>query len=417
MASFLKWTIAFLVLATAAVLLLPHAQRLVTSRWAPAFRTARITQGEIIEVVNATGDVQPVQSVRVGSFVSGPIKKLYVDYNDHVRKGDLLAEIDPRLFTAVKARDEAILATAKARLKQVQALLTQATNDYERAQALREEDPEFISDTENDRYKFEALAREAEVEVAQASVDEALANLENSNTNLEYTRIVSPVDGIVIDRRIEEGQTVTAQFMTPELFVVAPNMEKEMHVYASVDEADIGLIRDAQRREQPVYFTVDAYPDDLFKGQIVEIRMNPTSIQNVVTYSVVVSAPNPEMKLLPGMTADLSFHVEKRAETLRVPNAALRFYPKPDLVRPEDQGLLEGTRSGEQDDSPATTLDTRSAEQRTRDRRTRNRRHVWVVDGVRLRAVELVTGLSDYEYTEAVSGDLRVGQEVVVGTK
>ena len=149
-----------------------------------------------------------------------------------------------------------------------------------------------------------------------------------SEANLDYTEIRSPVDGIVIDRKIDPGQTVAATFQTPELFIVAPDMRKEMHVFASVDEADIGLIRDAQESGQPVRFTVDAYPDDLFEGKIFQIRKSSTTTQNVVTYPVVVSAPNPDLKLLPGMTASISFQVARDAtNVLRIPNAALRFYP------------------------------------------------------------------------------------------
>src|SRR5262249_35270251 len=152
--------------------------------------------------------------------------------------------------------------------------------------------------------------------------------------------IRAPVDGVVIDRKIDPGQTLAAQFQTPELFIIAPDMKKEMYVMASVDEADIGLIRRAQESNQPVHFTVDAYPDDLFEGKIGQVRMNSTTTQNVVTYPVVVTAPNPDMKLMPGLTANISFQISEKKDTIRIPNAALRFYPKPEQVRPEDRLLL-----------------------------------------------------------------------------
>src|SRR4029079_17956091 len=178
-----------------------------------------------------------------------------------------------------------------------------------------------------------------ELNLALTTVDQAQANLDTSEANLSYTDIVSPVDGVVIDSTVAPGQTVAASFQTPELFSVAPDMRQEMRVFASVDEADIGLIRQAQQTGQPVRFTVDAYPDDLFEGKIFQIRKNSTTTQNVVTYPVVVSAANPDLKLLPGMTANLSFEVAAKTDTLRIPNAALRYFPQRDLVRTEDRVL------------------------------------------------------------------------------
>jgi HlyD family secretion protein len=178
--------------------------------------------------------------------------------------------------------------------------------------------------------------------VAEASVAQASASLDNSLLNLEYTEIVSPVDGVVIDRKIDPGQTLAAQFQTPELFIIAPDLRKKMHVHASVDEADIGLIKRAQATKLPVSFTVDAYPDELFTGEIEEIRLSSTTTQNVVTYPVIVAAPNPELKLLPGMTASLSFEVDRRPKVTKVPNAALRYFPETRHVREEDRPLLEG---------------------------------------------------------------------------
>ncbi len=220
------------------------------------------------------------------------------------------------------------------------------------------------------------------------------------------------------DRKVDSGQTMASQFQTPVMFVVAADLEKRVFVSASVDEADIGMIRDAQLRGQPVLFTVDAYPKDLFQGTINQVRLNFTTTQNVVTYPVIVEAANPEMKLLPGMTASLSFQIDEHKAVLRVPNAALRFYPKPEQVRPEDRKLLEG------DDQPPPTLDDgteqptqveRSAGERAEAGRMRNRRQVWIVDGDFLKAVEVVTGLSDSKYSEVLSGGLEDGQSVVTG--
>jgi HlyD family secretion protein len=379
------------------------------------YREASVTHGSIIAVVNSTGTVKPVLAVSVGSFVSGPIEELYVDFNAEVSKGDLLAKIDPRLYQANVARDRAMLANQEAQVNRVKALLQQAMNDEERAVALRAENPQYISDTEMDKFKFSRMSLEAELAVAESSVGQAAANLENSEANLAYTQIRSPVDGIVIDRKIDPGQTLAAQFQTPELFVVAPDMRERMHVFASVDEADIGMIREAKRLKHPVRFTVDAYPDDLFDGEIHQIRSSSTTTQNVVTYPVVVVASNLELKLLPGMTASLSFQVGTSHGVLRIPNAALRFFPQREQVRPEDRKLLDGAEEAQAEGDLQSTK--QSATEKAEIARDRNHRHVWVIDGDFLRAVEVTTGLSDHRFTELISGELVDGQKLVTGTQ
>jgi HlyD family secretion protein len=360
--------------------------------------------------------VQPVLRVQVGTFVSGPIVELNVDFNDRVKKGDLLARIDPRIYKAAVARDEANLATANAEVARATALRQQAINDERRAEELRSLNVDYLADSVMDQYKFQRLSMEAQLEVAHAAVKQATATLQNSQANLDYTEIRSPVDGIVIDRKIDEGQTLAAQFTTPELFVVAPNMEKEMYVYASVDEADIGQIQDAKRRNEPVEFTVDAYPEDLFVGTTDQIRMNPTTAQNVVTYPVVVKCDNPELKLMPGMTASLSFQVARRENVVKIPNAALRFYPRPEHVRPEDKALLEGTAmDSASDDERNLAAERRSASEKADAGKKRSRRHVWVVEDNLLRAIEVTTGLSDNKFTEAVGDAIKEGQKLVTG--
>ncbi len=401
----------------------PYARDYLKNRNKPNYREVAVARGEIVSVVNSTGTVQPVLRVQVGAFVSGPIQRLYVDFNAEVKKGQVLAEIDPRIYKAAVARDRAALATRVAEQARVKAMLQQAINEEKRAQTLLAENADYVSDTEMDQLKFNRISLEAQLELAKASVDQSKANLENSDANMAYTRIESPVDGVVIDRKIDEGQTLVAQFQTPELFVVAPDLRKKVHVFASVDEADIGLIREAQQGKRPVYFTVDAYPDDLFEGRIpaeIGIRMNPTTVQNVVTYSVLVEAPNPELKLLPGMTANLSFQIDKRANAIKIPNAALRFYPKTDQVHPDDRKILEAaeveTPTEEEKEDTAKEAERRSAMQRILANRTRTRRHVWFREGDFLRAVEIRTGLNDNKFTEVVSGSLEEGRKLVVGT-
>ena len=306
----------------------------------PVYTTALVTRGKVETVVNSTGTVKPVRSVTVGAFTSGPIAEVLVDFNSAITKGQLLAKIDPRLAAASVDRDRAILATQKADLTRVRAQLQQARNNEVRAKNLAGVNKDYLSGTEMDQYKFATLVLEAQEQLADASILQAEATLKNSLANLDYTNIISPVDGIVIERKVDPGQTVAASFQTPELFIVAPEMEIHMYVYASVDEADIGLISTAKERGKPVKFTVDAYPGDLFVGQIFQIRKSAATTQNVVTYPVVIESPNIDLKLMPGMTANISFQIEEKANVLRVPASALRFMPTPAQARPEDKHFI-----------------------------------------------------------------------------
>lgn len=413
----LKLAIVVGILAAIVYFSYPRVTAFIKERNKVHYRFADVEEGDIISVVNSTGDVQPVLRVEVGSFVSGPIIELHVDFNSEVKEGELMAKVDPRLYLSAVAREKASLATREAEVKRVEALLRQAKNEEKRANQLREKHPDFISDTELDQIVANLESLEAQLAVAHASVDQAKASLENAETNLAYTDITAPVDGLVIDRLIDPGQTLAAQFQTPRLFVVAPNMREKMYVYASVDEADIGLIREAQTRGASVEFTVDAYPDDLFQGKIAQVRLNPTSTQNVVTYPVVVEAPNPDLKLLPGMTANISFQVDKQEDIIKVPNAALRFFPKKEHVRPEDHKLLEGGTDQEETEERQDELKERSAAEKAEAKRKRNKRHVWVVEGELLKAIEIVTGISDSRFTELVSGDVKKGMKLVTGTR
>ena len=212
-------------------------------------------------------------------------------------------------------------------------------NNEQRAINLRKTNKDYVSDQEMDQLQFNRMALEAQVEVAKANIDVAEAGLENAKTNLDFTKIISPVDGIVIDRKVDPGQTVASSFQTPEMFIIAPDMDKHMYVYASVDEADIGQIRAAQEKDRRVTFTVDAYPEDVFTGKIFQVRKNATTTQNVVTYPVVIEAPNPGMKLMPGMTANISFQIDVRENVTRVPTAALRFVPPEHLLRARGQAV------------------------------------------------------------------------------
>src|SRR6266478_9909239 len=413
----IKTTIALVVLGGAAAASYAPAKQFLKDRYRVLYQEEEVSTGQVVFEVNSTGTVQPVISYHVGSFVSGPIKKLKVEFNQHVAKDEELALVDPLIYQSNVDRDKAALLSRDADVERVNALLHQADNDLRRAEALRKTNKDFVSDTEYDQFSFNRLSLVAQLKLAVAAVEQAKASLDYSKAQLGYCRITSPVDGVVIDRKIDEGQTLAAQFQTPELFIIA-DINREIYVIATVDEADIGLIRQAKETKQPVHFTVDAYPDDLFTGTIKEVRMNSTTTQNVVTYPVVVSVkPNPEMKLMPGMTANISFQVSERSSALRVPNSALRFFPKPEQVRSEDRPLLEGQPqlTDREREKKQSTEPTPSAREKAAANRKRTHRHLWVVDGEFLRAVEVVIGINDSKFTEIVSGDLPAGTKVVTG--
>ena len=384
------------------------------------WRTAKVEQGSIVAVVNSTGTIKPKLQVTVGSFVSGPITELHCEFNQEVKYKDLLAKIDPRIYQANVDRDKASLANREADVFRVQAQLQQAINDEKRAVALRSEDKTFIAQAEMDKFMFNRISLEAQLKVAKTGITQAQATLDLSLLNLGYTEIRSPVDGIVINRKIDPGQTLAASFQTPELFIIAPDMRQEMHVHASVDEADIGKIQAAQANKFPVTFVVDAY-DELFTGQVHEIRLSSTTLQNVVTYPVIVGAPNPDLKLLPGMTATISFQVDERTDVLKLPNMALRFYPDAQYVRAEDQLILEGLSSSQpaeadpSEEGGSTSVIDQSARERAEVRKKRSQRHVWVAEGQKLRAIPVTTGLSDGKFTEIVAGEVPLGLELVTG--
>jgi HlyD family secretion protein len=439
----------------------------------PTWREDKVVLGTIVSVVNSTGTVEPVMSVQIGAFVSGPIdpRTKLVEFNQEVEAGDVLAIIDQRIFKADVDRDlaavqaseasleaarsavesaraavsasRATLKTRQAEAERTKAQVKQAENDEIRAKALAAENRDFISQAELDNVKFNRMQLREAVNVAMAAIDQARAailqteakvseataswkrakagvsqakaNLTKSELNKGYATITSPVDGIVIDRKIEPGQTLASTFQTPELFVVAPGMRDEMHVKVSVDEADIGMIRKAQQFGNIVEFTIDAYPDDLFQGRIKEVRFSSTKTENVVTYPVIVAAANPDLKLLPGMTASISFRIEEKRDVLKIPNAALRFYPPRHQVRNEDQRVLDGTSSANESDIDNTSR--LSAAEKSDAEKKRKRRHVWVVDGAKLRAIEVVVGISDSKFTEVVSGELTAELKLVTGVK
>ena len=383
----------------------------------PSWRIDEASEGDIVSSVDATGTVRPVLSIQIGSFVSGPIIKLNAEFNQEVKKGELLAEIDPVIYEAARDRDLAALNNRYAELERIWVLLWQATREERRAMNLRKDNEGYISPSEIDQYFFSVESLLAQLNLADAAVKQAEANLRNSNRNVDFTKITAPEAGIIIDRKVEPGQTLASQFQTPELFTIAPQMREKMHVFADVDEVDIGKIIQAKEKNLPVKFTVESYPDELFEKdvRIAEVRYSSTETQNVVTYPVVVETPNPNLKLLPGMTATLEFEIDRRQNVVRIPNAAVRFLPDAKHVHPDDKSIVEGmgqmTDPDEEFEIEPTATEKRDAEIR---RRTR---HVWYLDGDLLRAKEIKVGLSDNRYTEVVSDNVKPGDKFVTGLK
>ena len=310
------------------------------------FFTAKADRGDIREVVEATGTINAVTTVQVGSQVSGTIAKLYADFNSRVKKGEVVAQIDPSLFqgTLLQAKADlsnaqANLIAAKANLEKAQATAIQTKADYERTSGLTNEG--VMSQQQLDLAKANADTAQASVSAAQAAVTQAAAQVEQkqaavevAQTNLNYTTIHAPIDGTVIARSVDVGQTVAASLQAPTLFTIAQDLTK-MQVYASTDESDVGMIRTGQN----VTFKVDAYPKDTFTGRVSQVRMNATTVQNVVTYNSVIDFDNPEMKLFPGMTAYITIPVATAHDALRVANGALRY--KPDLPAEQVRALYQ----------------------------------------------------------------------------
>ncbi|MBI2806445.1 MAG: efflux RND transporter periplasmic adaptor subunit [Planctomycetes bacterium] len=403
------WLIAFIIVLVLVGGSTVAYQRGWLERPGPKFLTVAVSRGRVETMVNSTGTVKPVRSVSVGAFTSGPMLEVLVDFNSVVKKNELLARIDPRLFQAAVRRDEAFLKVQKADLARIEALLQQAKNNEGRARKLVAINPDYLSDQEMDQFRFSRMALEAQKDLAVASIAQAKATLTNSETNLIFTEIRSPVSGLIIERKVDPGQTVVSSFQTAELFVVAPDMEKHMHIFASVDEADIGMIRSATEKGMAVKFTVDAYPNDLFEGKIYQIRNSSTTTQNVVTYPVVIETPNPGLKLRPGMTANISFQIEAKDDVLRLPAIALRFQPQPAQVRPEDRHYVEAVIT------PTETGTRRSAKDKANAARSRFNRVVWAQEERFLRAVPVKLGLMESQYAEILESELTEGQLIVTG--
>jgi HlyD family secretion protein len=313
-----------------------------------AFRTVPVKQGDLVSLVSATGTLEPEEVVDVGSQVTGPIASRgkdpkdptkLIDYDSEVEEGTLLAQVDDSVYKAQKDQAEANLLRAKADLGQLQAKLVQAEADWRRADSLRPMNA--IADADYDVAVANRKVAAANLEVGKATVTQSEAALAIADRNLKYCTIRSPVKGVIIDRRINVGQTVVSSMSATSLFLIAKDLRR-LQVWASVNEADIGRIR----KGMPATFTVDAYPGEIFRGSVYQIRKNATMTQNVVTYTVVVDADNSDLRLYPYLTANVSFQVEERKNVLKVPNGALRWKPRAEMVAPEYRDSLASSGKG-----------------------------------------------------------------------
>lgn len=364
---------------------------------APDVTTDVVSRGPIVSVVSTSGTVEAVTTVQVGTQVSGTVSALYADFNSLVKKGQVLARLDPSLFEAEVLQARANLVRAEAEVDRLRVAVSDAQVKLDRARQLAER--QLIPASELEAAEVTLRSAQAQQRSAEAQVTQARATLSQAEVNLQKTVITSPIDGIVIARNVDVGQTVAASLQAPTLFEIAADMRR-MQIKASVDEADVGQVRAGQ----PVTFSVDAYPGREFKGVVQQVRLNPVVEQNVVTYAAIISADNPELMLRPGMTANVTVEIARRDDVLRVPSAALRFRPGADVLARlgGEQAVATGGSS-----VPAVRGTAGAGGPAALDEA------VWVFDGV-LRRVPVKTGVSDGVLTELVEApDLAPGTVVV----
>ena len=403
---------------------------------APAPVTAAVTRGDVIAKVDATGTLAAVTTVQVGSQVSGTIKALHADYNSQVKKGQVIAELDPSLFQTQVEQARANLVKAESDVEHARVEVNDSATKAKRAQELS--DQKLISRNDLDTAVAAAAQAQASLKSSQAQVTQARAALNQSQVTLDHTIIRAPIDGVVISRSVDVGQTVAASLSAPTIFVIAQDLT-HMQVTASIDESDIGRVAAGQ----PVTFRVDAYPNQTFSGTVSQVRLEPKTEQNVVSYTTMIDVPNPDLRLKPGMTANVTVQIAMNENALRVPNGALRFSPTPELFAALGQEAPQnlaanGTVAGATGTAGANGGNAGGARfaQLTPEQRARNcaRRdgaggnnqanadpnaprfgRVWVLRDGKLQQVRIRTGVSDGAMTAVVGGDLKEGDQVVTG--
>lgn len=360
------------VLVIGAVLFAAFGRGVFSRKEGVNYDMAPVERRDISSFVTAIGNVSAVTTVEVGTQVSGTIRAIYVDYNSIVNKGQIIALIDPTTFEAQVEQAKANLMQAKAGLQRAQATLADAKRNLDRQKMLWERDLIARSDLDSAQTNYDLAV--AGVSEADANVLQAQASLKKVETDLGYTRIYSPVDGIVVSRDVDAGQTVAASFQTPTLFTIAEDLTK-MQIETNVDEADIGNVREGLE----VTFTVDAYPNAVFSGRIKQVRIASSVVENVVTYPVIIDVSNPDLMLKPGMTANVTIITDKKENVLAVPSAAFRYRPSA-----YEGELLRG-------------------------------RVLWVLEEGRPLPIQVETGISDGAYVEIKSDDLKEGDRVITG--
>lgn len=420
-----KWVILLMLLAVVGFAGVRLFQSNKSSGKNNVFRIAEVTRGDIVATITATGVVEPEELVDVGAQVAGRIIAFgkdkngnLIDYGSEVEEGTILAQIDDSIYSAEVEMATAQLAQAKASqlraesdLQQLLAKLEQAKRDWERAQKLGPS--EALSPAAYDSYKAAydiavanvAVGRAA-IEQAKAAVEQASASLARAKRNLSYCVIKSPVKGVIIDRRVNIGQTVVASLNAPSLFLIAKDLKK-IQVWVAVNEADIGMIYPGM----PVHFTVDAFPGLEFHGEVRKIRLNATMTQNVVTYTVEVSTENPDQKLLPYLTANVQFETGKRTNVLMVPNAALRWTPKDEFISPEFRQKLQERQMASAPGGPRAKQKPQPDAAPSKYREAT----IWVEKNGYVEPVKVLAGLTDGSFTEIQGEGVTEGLKVVIG--
>jgi len=387
-----------------------------SSKASVQWETAAVDRGRIVARVTATGTLSALVTVQVGSQVSGRIQQLFADFNSPVRKGQLIAKIDPQLFQASLEQARANFAAAQGNVAKAKVQAAQAEIDYRRQASLAER--KLVAQADHDTAKSNFEAAKAQIAVAEGNLQQAKAALSQAKVNLAYTNIVSPTDGVVISRNVDVGQTVAASLSAPTIFVIAEDLRK-MQVNTSVAEADVGKLTAGMDST----FVVDAYPGERFAGKVRQIRNAAQTVQNVVTYDAVIDVDNPDLKLRPGTTANVNFVFANRADVLRVPNAALRFRLTPEVSAALGLGAEPGKGGGgvrRGSDGGAGEALGGQAEPRGRRAGGRggadeppDRRTVWVLAGGRPSARRIKVGATDGTKTEVVEGPLAEGDVVI----
>jgi HlyD family secretion protein len=359
------------------------------------YRTASVERKRIIGRVTASGTLSAIVTVQVGTQVSGRIQKLFANYNSQVKQGELIAKIDPQIFEAAVQQAEANVLSAKAGVATAEAMALNADRQYARTKALHESN--LAAQADLDTAEANAASTHAQVEAAKASLAQAAASLHQAQINLSYTSIRSPIDGVVISRSVDVGQTVAASLAAPTLFTIAQDLTK-MQVDTNIAEGDVGRLDVGMK----TYFTVDSYPNQRFLGQVRQIRNAATTLQNVVTYDAVIDVDNSDLRLRPGMTANVTVVYAERDDAMAVPNAALRFRP-PATARsqPSSSSTRDASRRGHAPGTQGSPGDGATG------------RTLYALRGSELRPVPVKTGLTDGTFTEVIEGDLAEGDSVV----